>query len=411
VQTVANAVKNLSNVALSEPQAAFIALSKSLQNKWLFIQRVIANSDIVFSPLKDEIQNVFLPNLCGFNLNETEVELMSRPSRFLGIGIHNPVKIASNQFSASKTATQSLTHAIAQGVELNMNEHAKDLIEANRLKNSFDEKLKAETQMLVESFPAFQKRSLTRKLKTKCSGWLSIIPSKGNHFDLAPDKFRDALALRYGRSPVNLPEFCDADGEEFDVIHALNCPKGGLVYGRHNECRDLNCNLLKLAGLHQVTSEPVIQESDNNGENGLRADWGVRGFWQPQRHALFDVCILNADTPSLAQLSIEAIFENRRNMKRRTYSNAAEARRASFTPFIATCDAVLDKEAEGYLKRLAVLLSEKWESPYSKTIGWLRARTQIRIMRSTSLCFRGCRTKWRGSGVEDFASLGQIEHE
>ena len=191
--------------------------------------------------------------------------------------------------------------------------------------------------------------------------------------------------------------------------HALNCPKGGLVYGRHNECRDLNCDLLKLAGLKQITSEPVIRESDSNGENGLRADWGVRGFWQPQRQALFDVCILNADTPSLSHLSIDAIFENRKNHKRQTYSNAAEARRASFTPFIATCDAVLDKEAEGYLKRLAILLSEKWDSPYSKTLCWIRARTQICIMRSVSLCFRGCRTKWRGAGAEDFASLGQIE--
>ena len=63
----------------------------------------------------------------------------------------------------------------------------------------------------------------------------------------------------------------------------------------------------------------------------------------------------------------------KKNTKKHHYLEAASARRASFTPFIATCDAVLDIEAEGYLKRLAVLLSEKWESPYSKTIGWLRA--------------------------------------
>jgi hypothetical protein len=191
----------------------------------------------------------------------------------------------------------------------------------------------------------------------------------------------------------------------------LNCPKGGLVYGRHNECRDLNCDLLKLAGLNQVISEPVVKESDCNGENGLRADWGVRGFWQPQRLALFDVCILNADSPSLRNLSVEAIFEQRKTTKRQTYSEAAEARRASFTPFIATCDAVLDKEAEGYLKRLAIFLSEKWESPYSKTVGWVRARIQIGILRSASLCFRGYRTKWRDAGAEDFAALSNLDVE
>ena len=48
------------------------------------------------------------------------------------------------------------------------------------------------------------------------SGWLSVFPSKGNHFDLSPDEFRDDLALRYGRHPVNLLTLCDIDGEAFD---------------------------------------------------------------------------------------------------------------------------------------------------------------------------------------------------
>ena len=68
---------------------------------------------------------------------------------------------------------------------------------------------------------------------------------------------------------------CDAGGEIFDVNHALNCPRGGLVYGRHNECRDLNCDLLELARLKQIISELIIREFDSNGENGLRDDWGV----------------------------------------------------------------------------------------------------------------------------------------
>ena len=112
----------------------------------------------------------------------------------------------------------------------------------------------------------------------------------------------------------------------------------------------MNCDLLELAGLKQITSEPIIHKSDSNGKNGLHADWGVRGFWEPQRQALFDISIVNADSSSFQHQSIESIFKTKRNIKKETYSKVAEARRASFTPIIATCDAILNREAESYLK-------------------------------------------------------------
>ena len=121
------------------------------------------------------------------------------------------------------------------------------------------------------------------------------------------------------------------------------------MYGRHNESRDLNCDLLELAGLNQIISEPIIFESDSYGENGLRADWGVRGFWELQHQALFDISIVNADSSSCQHQSIQAIFQTRRNNKKETYSKTAEARRASFTPIIANCHAILDRAAESYI--------------------------------------------------------------
>jgi len=40
----------LSYVAKKDPHAAFVALSKSLQNEWSFIQRVVQGDDDSFSP-------------------------------------------------------------------------------------------------------------------------------------------------------------------------------------------------------------------------------------------------------------------------------------------------------------------------------------------------------------------------
>ena len=411
VDSWVDAVVKLSSAAILEPQAAYVALSKSVQNEWLFIQRVLSSSQDAFEALSRVIKTKFLPNLFGITLTDLDISLLCRPSRHLGIGILDPVLSARNQYAVSKIATSELAKCIQSGSSLSLNMHEASISNGRIEKGQQETTLKQETLAMIECFQSDQKRCLLRKIDQKCSGWLSIVPSKDNHFDLSPDEFRDALALRYGKTPANLPKICDADGATFDVNHALNCPKGGLVYGRHNECRDLNCDLLRLAGLKQIVSEPILRESDVNGENGLRADWGVRGFWQPQRQAVFDVCILNADSSSISHLSTEAIFESRRTLKKRTYSEIAETRRASFTPFIATCDAILDREAEGYLKRLAILLSEKWDCPYSRMIGWVRARIQICILRSASLCFRGSRSKLRGAGIEDSAATLKMDLE
>ena len=87
------------------------------------------------------------------------------------------------------------------------------------------------------------------------------------------------------------------------------------------------------------------------------------------------------------------------------YSAIAAANRASFTPIIATYEAIFDKEAEVYMKMLATLLSKKWKSCYSRAVCYIRARMQICIHRSVSLCIRGSRTKWRGAGIIDSAAI------
>jgi len=57
---------------------------------------------------------------------------------------------------------------------------------------------------------------------------------------------------------------------------------------------------------------------------------------------------------------ITTLLENQRNDKKKQYNSAVEKRRGTFTPFTASCDAVLDVEAENYLNRLNFYLSEKW---------------------------------------------------
>ena len=66
-----------------------------------------------------------------------------------------------------------------------------------------------------------------------------------------------------------------------------------MVVRRHNEICDALGDLACLA-YKDVIREPVVHDGDADGP-GLIADLGVRGVWQPQGEALFDVRVVDTD--------------------------------------------------------------------------------------------------------------------
>ena len=59
----------------------------------------------------------------------------------------------------------------------------------------------------------------------------------------------------------------------------------------------------------------------------------MRGVWQSQTEALFDICVIDTDTQFHAQRSVDAILASAERVKRK-YSEAAMARHALFSPFV-----------------------------------------------------------------------------
>ena len=112
-----------------------------------------------------------------------------------------------------------------------------------------------------------------------------------------------------------------------------------------------------------MIKEPVVREADeSNNITALIADLGIRGVWQPQTEALLDI-----------HRPVEAVLSSAEKEKQRKYSEAVEARWAFFTPFVVSVDGVLGCEANYLLKRFADKLSQKWKTPYSQIMGWVRA--------------------------------------
>ena len=97
-------------------------------------------------------------------------------------------------------------------------------------------------------------------LRAKDTGaWLWVMPSYYHGTDLSAQEFRDALHLRYARTPPDLPSSCDGCGQSFTMDHALECQHGGLVIIRHNEVRDELVDLAsRVFSPSAVRVEPLI---------------------------------------------------------------------------------------------------------------------------------------------------------
>ena len=196
------------------------------------------------------------------------------------------------------------------------------------------------------------KRAIKRAVEGKTSNWLTVVPVACHHFDLSPTEFRNALALRYCPPPLRMPAHCDGCGATFNLEHALDCKKGDLVIQRHNEVRNALGDIASLA-YREVTKEPVVREPDETRNlPALVADLGVRGVWQPQTEALFDIRVIDSDAQSHVQCSVNAVLASAEGEKGK-YSESAMSRLASFSPFVLSVDSRMGQEARVFMKRVA----------------------------------------------------------
>ena len=112
---------SLTKVAVKEPQAAYAALTKSFQNEWTFLQRVVAGCDHAF--LEYTLFSQFLPVLFGCEITPSECQLFSLPTRLGGLGILDPTTSASRFYQASMHVASILSAAIREGSTLDLGLH------------------------------------------------------------------------------------------------------------------------------------------------------------------------------------------------------------------------------------------------------------------------------------------------
>ena len=113
---------------------------------------------------------------------------------------------------------------------------------------------------------------------------------------------------------------------------------------------------LRGSRIKDVIREPIVQEANYAwGIPSLVADLSIKGVWQSQTVALFDIRVIDTDAPSYLHRDVASILSSAEEEKMGKYNDAAEARRPSFI-YTTSCirvDGVLGREAECFIQLLA----------------------------------------------------------
>ena len=159
--------------------------------------------------------------------------------------------------------------------------------------------------------------------------------------------------------------------------HILSCPRSGFPSLRHNEIRDLTARLLTEV-CNDVQIEPELQEITTetmsgrsaNTTIGARLDVAASSLWGGRRErTLMDVRVFNPFARSNRNTTLDQCFRKHEREKIRAYGQRVrEVEHATFVPIVMSATGGLSKQATNFYKRLASLLADKWDQPYSTTL-------------------------------------------
>ena len=319
-------VETLSEIAKSDPHAAYSAYTHGLVHKWTYFQRTIPDSAHLYQTLEDAIRNKFIPAVTGkLTCSDVERNLFALPCRMGGLGLSNPVKTANSSFEASVSITQPLVAKILSG-DMILDDATIRILDTNKKSKLVEHELQlARTACDVKKCLPDHLRRLTELNSEKgASCWMTTLPLLNMGFYLNKQAFRDAICMRYGWHIENMARRCVC-GEQNSINHALACPNGGFVIRRHNELRDLEAEFLDEVCI-SVTKEPVLQPLSGevvrgNQSSEARLDVSAIGFWWPQKKSFVDVRVFEPNCAAYRDLSLAQAYKTHENQKKAEYGD------------------------------------------------------------------------------------------
>ena len=88
--------------------------------------------------------------------------------------------------------------------------------------------------------------------------------------------------------------------------------------------------------------------------------------------------------------------------KRQYEERIQEVEHSSFAPLVMSCTGGMGNIAFAFYKRLAAMISEKKDIPYSQMVYLIHCKVSFALLRSSIMCIRGSRSRCGHSSTEPY---------
>ena len=400
----------LSEIARSQPHAAYTVFSKGYKSKFTYFMRTIESFEDYVEPIQEAMDDLLLQTLFGqtepLPSDLRQLMIITLTPAEGGLGVPDLRFEAPQQFATSTLITAPLVHSITtQSIFMVAGENSTEELKRQHqaLKTA---SVKSRMESVDSTLPSDLLRSVNQSRDKGSSLWLTAAPLVDQGLVLNKQEFRDSLRLRYNikKMPLSdLPSKC-ACGENYTVCHALSFKKRGFVAQSHDSVRNLLTTLIGKVCTN-VEVEPQLQPLDNERFN-LRI-----AVTRPEarlnfKAGAFGLRVTHVNSKCNHGKETSTIFKEQEDEKKRKYQQRVlDVEMGSFTPLVFRTNGWMRADCNCFLKRLAEKLSEKNEEPYHITITWIRTLFSFEILRSIHTCVRGSRTLFhkipRGDFIDD----------
>ena len=218
---------NLANLAGTQPHAVYSAIIHGFTSKWTYLCRTIPDIAELMKPLDHIIRTQLIPALTGRSPpNDHEATLFSMPVRNGGLGIRIPSTVSEIEFQSSNLVTSPLcAHIVSQDPSYGPNIVESQIRTKTEVRRSNRVRVDNHLHGLLNTLPEVLQRAVKLAQEKGSSTWLTALPLTEHGFTLHKSAFQDAMALRYGWTPNDLPTRCHCSSK-FSVDTPYHAPRG-----------------------------------------------------------------------------------------------------------------------------------------------------------------------------------------